>query len=81
MRTTLTLDDDLAAALKREAAHSGRSFKETLNDSLRLGLSARKTARELPRFKVRARDLEPRPGVDFENVSALLEEIEGPWYR
>lgn len=81
MRTTLTLDDELAAEIKREAARSGRSFKDTVNDSLRLGLNVKQAARELPRFRVRAKDLKPRPGVDFENVSALLEEVEGPWHR
>lgn len=81
MRTTLTLDDALAESLKREAARSGRSFKETVNDSIRLGLSATRAARELPPFRVRPRDLKPRPGIDFENVSALLEEVEGPWHR
>lgn len=39
MRTTLTLDDDLAMALNRAARESGRSFKEVVNDTLRRGLS------------------------------------------
>lgn len=81
MRTTLTLDDELADKLKLEAARSGRTFKETVNDSIRLGLKAARAAREMPRFQVRPRDLKPKPGVDFENVSALLEEAEGPWHR
>ena len=38
MRTTLTLDDDVAAKLRAEARKSGRSFKETVNQVLRLGL-------------------------------------------
>lgn len=40
MRTTLTLDDDVAMQLKQKASQSGRSFKETVNDILRLGLLA-----------------------------------------
>ncbi len=39
MRTTLTLDDDIAAKLKAEARRSGRSFKAAVNDLLRLGPS------------------------------------------
>jgi hypothetical protein len=35
LRTTLTLDDDLAAALNRKARHSGRSFKEVVNAAIR----------------------------------------------
>ncbi len=39
MRTTLTLDDDIAALLKREARMSGQPFKQVVNDALRRGLS------------------------------------------
>lgn len=39
MRTTLTLDDDIAATLKREARMSGRPFKQVVNDTIRRGLS------------------------------------------
>jgi hypothetical protein len=38
MRTTLTLDDDLAEALNRSARLSGRSFKEVVNAAIRRGL-------------------------------------------
>jgi Arc/MetJ family transcription regulator len=39
LRTTLTLDDDLAAAMNRKARHSGRSFKEVVNAAIRRGLA------------------------------------------
>ena len=38
MRTTLTLDSDVAALAERVQKASGRSFKATINDGLRLGL-------------------------------------------
>jgi hypothetical protein len=38
MRTTLTLDDDVAMLLKRQAQESGKSFKEVVNRALRSGL-------------------------------------------
>ena len=38
MRTTLTLDADVAAALKRLARQSGRAFKQVVNEALRAGL-------------------------------------------
>lgn len=38
MRTTLTLDDRLAAELKRLSADTGRPFKNVVNDTLRAGL-------------------------------------------
>ena len=43
MRTTLTLDEDIAAKPKEEMGRSGKPFKEIVNLYLRLGLN---TARE-----------------------------------
>jgi hypothetical protein len=39
MRTTLTLDDDVAAAIKRLRRAGDASFKDIVNDALRKGLS------------------------------------------
>lgn len=38
MRTTLSLDDDVAAQLEQVRARGGRTFKELVNEALRLGL-------------------------------------------
>lgn len=38
MRTTLSLDDDVAAQLEQLRARGDRSFKQLVNDALRLGL-------------------------------------------
>ncbi len=43
MRTTLTIDDQLAAALKDVAHQSNKSFKEVVNETLRAGLAAKNT--------------------------------------
>ena len=40
MRTTLTLDPDVAAMLKKRVAKGDVSFKEAVNDSMRKGLTA-----------------------------------------
>ena len=81
MRTTLTLDDDVAATLRAEARQSGAPFKQTVNRVLRLGLQAQAQAKALPPFKVKTRDLGLRPGFDFDNIEELLEKIEGPFHR
>ena len=46
VRTTLTIDDDLAAALKDKAHDERRSFKEVVNEVLRRGLAARPVGQE-----------------------------------
>ena len=81
MRTTLTLDEDVAAQLKSEMQRGGRSFKDTVNYFLRLGLHARERSAPVRPFVVRARELNPRPGFDFDNIAELIEQAEGPRYR
>ena len=41
MRTTLTLDDDIADALRERARLTGTPFKQVVNDTLRRGMSPR----------------------------------------
>jgi hypothetical protein len=77
VRTTLTLDDDVAAKLKAEARKTGRPFKETVNTCLRAGLSLKKQATTSPAFRVKPRDMGSRPGINLDKISTLLDEIEG----
>jgi hypothetical protein len=77
VRTTLTLDDDIAAKLKAESRKTGRPFRDTVNACLRAGLTLRKQGDSARPFRVKARDLGLRPGINIDKVSALLDELEG----
>ena len=79
MRTTLTLDEDVAAKLKAESRRSGQSFKETVNECLRLGLRARQQPKPAKPFKIR--DIGFRSGLDYDCVWELLERLKGPQYK
>ncbi|MGH8729944.1 MAG: hypothetical protein ACREV9_17685 [Burkholderiales bacterium] len=82
MRTTVTLDNDVAAKLKAEARRNSKSFKETINEAVRRGLAVPKQQAARARFKVRARSLgELRPGLDLDNIAELIDRIEGPTHR
>ncbi len=82
MRTTLTLDEDVAAKLRAEARRSGRSFREVVNEAIRRGLAYRQVMRSAGPFKITPRDLgRLRPGLDLDNVADLLERVEGPLHR
>jgi len=77
VRTTLTLDDDVASLLNKEVRRSGESFKQVVNRFLRLGLNASKQpTRKL--FRVKPLNLGLPP---FEKVEELLEYLEGPDHR
>ena len=81
-RTTLTLEDDVAGTLQALSRRSDRPFKEVVNETLRRGLASAAAARGVEPFKVRARDLGVRrPGVNFDSVADLLEQVEGPIHR
>jgi len=60
---------------------SGRSFKETVNETLRLGLfSLQKISTSEP-FEIKARDMGLKPGYNLDKTWDLIEEIEGPDYK
>lgn len=69
MRTTVTLDDDLAARLKRAAHERGIPFKQVINEAIRRGLSGNHLSARpyrVPRLRLRA-----RPGVDIDKALRL----------
>ena len=79
MRTTVTIDEDVAAKLKAEARRTGKPFKTVLNECLRVPLSARRGRARPPSFRIEPRDLGAlRPGLSLDNVSELLDLLEGP---
>jgi hypothetical protein len=80
MRTTLTLDNDVAAKIKEEMKRSGKSFKETVNTVLRNGLNLPKKSKVEP-FIVTPKEFRPRITIDYDNIGELLEQIEGPLHR
>jgi len=81
MRTTLTLDDDVATKLAAEARRSQRPFKEVVNACLRMALNAKRKPAPVALFVVRTRPLDPVLGASFDNVEALLDQLEGPARR
>jgi hypothetical protein len=80
VRTTLTLDDDVAAKLRAEARKSGEPFKQIVNRVLRTGLNVRARGAVTPPFKVKARAL-GSSGFNYDRVWDLIEQAEGPFFR
>jgi hypothetical protein len=77
VRTTLSLDDDVAGLLKKEMRRSGASLKETVNDLLRLGLMASHN-RARRAFVVTPLPLGLPAGLSYDNTEELIEALEGP---
>lgn len=81
MRTTLTLDDDVAAKLREQVRKSGKSFKDVVNEGLRIGLNTTGPPRARKPFVVRPRPLGLPPGLSYDNIGDLLDQLEGPLHR
>jgi hypothetical protein len=74
MRTTVTLDADVAAKVKAVARARGISFKEALNQTVRAGLAA---GRGRPRrFRQFTQPMGLRPGVSLDKALQLAAALE-----
>jgi hypothetical protein len=76
MRTTLTLDPDVAEQLEKEMRRSGRGLKATVNEALRRGLRMGARAPRPPRFDVRPHAFGVKPGIDLDRINQLVDELE-----
>jgi hypothetical protein len=74
MRTTVTLDPDVAAKLRATTRERGVSFKAALNDAVRAGLATRTPPGK--RFTVRPQPLGIRPGIDVDKALHIAAEME-----
>ncbi len=76
MRTTVTLDDDVAAALERLRRERSIGLSEAINELIRVGLTVKRPGKP---FRQRSQ----RVGfqIDVTNVAEALELLEGPAAR
>jgi hypothetical protein len=81
IRTTVTLDGDVLERLKEESRARSVPFRQALDDILRIGLVAAHTKPDRKSFGVEPIDLGFRPGLDYDDIEALLELGEGPVSR
>ena len=79
MRTTLTIDADLATAIQERARRTGATWKEVVNDAIRNGLHAQPP--EPPRYVTPVYDPGPPLLVGVYGVHDLLAIAEGDSYR
>jgi hypothetical protein len=74
MRTTLTVDDDLAAELHRRARETGRAFKDVVNEALRAGLAPASGPRIDVHYPTASLNL--RVGLDLVHARHVAAELE-----
>lgn len=78
MRTTITLEDDVAARLERVMEKRRQTLKAVVNDALRAGLDVLDTARPAARaYRIRPCNLGPSLVGSLDNVEEVLSRAEG----
>jgi hypothetical protein len=81
VRSTLTIDDDIAALVEAEVRRSGRPYKAVVNELLKLGLATKRRPQAARAFKVTPRAMGLGAGRSYDKISTLLEELEGPDHK
>jgi RNase adaptor protein for sRNA GlmZ degradation len=77
MRTTLTLEPDVARQLRQQIAEKKLPLKRIVNDALRAGLSQTGKREKTARFTVEPHSFGFKPGIDRDKLGQLLDELEG----
>jgi len=82
MRTTLTIDEDVAAALEKLRKTQNRTLKGLINDVLREGLRALNAGSKKSRpFRTRSADLGGCLIGNVDNISEVLAVSESEGFR
>ena len=76
MRTTLTLEPDVALKLKRKMADQKLTLKDAVNQALRIGLAVKDAPPRVP-FKVIPHDGGGfMPGIDPDKIGQFADRLE-----
>ena len=82
MRTTISLDEDVEKKLDAEVRRrKGTSFKDVVNETLRIGLLTKRELKTAGPFKVEALSMGVMPGLNYDNVGDLIEHLEGASHK
>mgnify|MGYP001608370959 CR=1 FL=1 len=76
MRTTLTLDPDVAKLLEEETHRQRRPFKQVVNDAIRRGLAPTSGHKKAAPYRVTPHHTSLRPGLDRAALNRLADELE-----
>jgi len=81
MRTTLTLNPDIAAKARRAVSQTGLPFKDVVNQALRAGLDEVLAPKASRKYRTKPIPMGLKPGISYDNISELLAISEGEKHR
>jgi hypothetical protein len=75
MRTTLTIEPDVAQQIRRRMAQKKLPLKSVVNEALRAGLSSVEKEKKA-RFVVEPHSCKFKAGIDMDKLNQLADELE-----
>ena len=75
MRTTLTIEPDVAERLRKELANGKQTLKQVVNERLRIGFGFKQNRTKRP-YKVEPHNSPYRPGIDRSKLNQIADEVE-----
>ena len=81
MRTTLTIEDDVAVRIEERRRRDGQSLKQVVNALLREGLRSGQREPGARKYRTQAHALRMRPGFDAARLNQLVDELETDVHR
>ena len=76
MRTTLTIEEDVAQQIRQRMAEKKLPLKRVVNDALRAGLSKTGKKEKIPPFVVKPHSFGFLPGIDHDKLGQLLDQLD-----
>ncbi len=76
MRTTININDAILKELKDSASANGRTFKQTLEETLAIGLANQSKKKVVRKFRVRAHSLKLKPGFRNQSLNQVYDQLE-----
>ena len=76
MRTTIDINDALLREIRECASRSGRSFKQMLEETLKLGLLQQNKPQKRRRVRIRPHRLGLKPGFHGTSLNQLYDQFE-----
>jgi predicted transcriptional regulator len=77
MRTTLTLDEDVAQRTKELAVKLKKPFKVVLNEALRKGLAEVEKPLKCRQYRTNPHEMGLRDEFSIDNIQDLISQVEG----
>lgn len=81
MRTTLTIEDEVAQSIERLRTRERMSFREAVNRLLKAGLQAVESKPASRSYRSRTFDMGLQPGIDPNRLNQLADELEAEEFR